>query len=112
MSDIEIAADPDATRLLERIVDKLDAILVKQGFEFREDKAWEDSCAVIEKWIFTYYDDLAGGDSDYDPKKPLISDSSDVEVEGEVSSDEDEEEIELESSSEQSVSPAVKKHKK
>lgn len=90
------AGDPNPTRLLEQICDKLDAILVANGFQFSEERDWASSCAVIEKWIFENYDDLTGGDSDYDPKKPAYVDSDEVEVEGPASSDEDEDDVDEE----------------
>lgn len=88
-----ILGDTDSTRLLERIMDKLDLILVRQGFQFREDRDWQVASAAIEKWIFEHYDDLTGGDEDYDPKKPLLSDSSEAICDDLCSDDEDEDEI-------------------
>jgi len=86
--------DPDSTRLLDQLMDKIDKVLFSHGFEFREDERdWSEAASHIEKWVFDFYDDLTGGDSDYDPKKPAYVDSDEVEVEGEVSSDEDDGEL-------------------
>lgn len=82
--------DPNSTRLLDQLMDKIDKVLFAHGFEFRDDERdWAEAAGHIEKWVFDYYDDLTGGDSDYDPKKPAYVDSDEVEVEGEVSSDEE-----------------------
>jgi hypothetical protein len=116
MSDGEsVKGDPNPTRLLQLVMDKLDKVLVHEGFEFRDDRDWEDACGSMEKFIFRFYDDLTGGDEEYDPKKhALLSSSSDVEVEGEVSSDEDEEEIDAlcEEEDSEEGSPKAKKQRK
>lgn len=96
-------------------MDKLDKVLVHHGFEFRDDCDWEDACAHVEKFIFKFYDDLTGGDEDYDPKKhALLSSADEVVVEGDASTDEDEDEVdelcdEDEEEEEESCSPAPKK---
>ena len=114
-SEVELVkGDPNPTRLLEAVMDKLDKVLVHHGFEFRDDRVWEDACAAVEKFIFRYYDDLTGGDEDYDPKKhQLISSSDDIVVEGSCSSDEDEDEVdELCDSEEEGEEAEAKPEKK
>jgi hypothetical protein len=111
-SDSEVLplGDPNPTRLLETVADKLDAVLVANGFQFSEDKDWAVACEELQDFIFKFYDDLTGGDSDYDPKKPALVDSDEVEVEGDVSSDEDEEDEDEEcESSPDHEAPAPKK---
>ncbi len=89
--------DGNATRLMERVMDKLDSVLFAHGFEFADETKWSEAVQVMERYIFHYYTDLTGGDEDYDPRKPADPDSSndvEVEVDGEEEEDEDEEEAE------------------
>jgi len=66
-ADDEAKTDPNPQRLLEAVLDKFDGALCKQGFEFREDRDWADFGGKVQALIFEFYDDLTGGDSDYDP---------------------------------------------
>ncbi len=99
MSDEEanVKGDPNASRLMERVMAKLDGVLFAHGLEFKDDAMWAEAVIVMEKYIFHFYDDLTGGDEDYDPRKPAdspIESEAEVEVEGAASADEDEEEEE------------------
>lgn len=101
MSDEEanIKGDPNASRLMERVMAKLDGVLFAHGLEFKDDGKWEEAVTVMEKYIFHFYDDLTGGDEDYDPRKPAdspLSSEAEVEVEGAASADEEDEEEEAE----------------
>ena len=98
--------DPDPQRLIEAVMDKLDGVLFKQGFEFREDKDWTEAGSKIMEWIFEYYDDLTGGDTDYQPGDS----ASNGEEEEEEESDDDDGSRSLGSSSEDD-SPPKKKQK-
>jgi hypothetical protein len=100
-------------------MDKLDKVLFANGFEFREGKDWEACAEEMASLMEKYWDDLTGGDSDYDPKKPNRAGSSssdgEVEVSGEVSSDEedDDDDDDDDSSSSEEEKPAkAKKQKK
>lgn len=108
MSEVqEPPTDPNSNRLLEKVMDKLDGALFRQGFEFREDRDWFNAVAQIEKWIFKYYDDLTGGDSDYDPNKKssASSDPEEPPVEDEEEEEDAEAEITLGSDTSDSDSP-------
>ena len=59
--------DPNPARLLAKIMDNIDVLLVKHGFEFKEDKSWEDFGGVLLGIFFDYYEDHTGGDSSYIP---------------------------------------------
>ena len=91
MSEDEVKGDPNPTRLMERVMDKLDGVLFAHGFEFADDNKWSEAVQVMERYIFHFYTDLTGGDEDYDPRKPADPDSE-GEGEVEVESDDDEEE--------------------
>lgn len=62
--------DPDSNRLMARILDKLDVILISHGFSFREECCEEALAEAMERLIFRFYEDETGGDSDYDPDAP------------------------------------------
>ncbi len=124
MSDGEeqanVKGDPNPSRLMERVMAKLDGVLFAHGLEFKDDAMWAEAVIVMEKYIFHFYDDLTGGDEDYDPRKPADSDSGlegEAEVEGAASADEEEEaedvdsDEEAEDSEEAAKETAAKKRK-
>lgn len=76
--DVQDKGDPDSNRLMLAVVDKFDGVLFKNGLEFRDDMNWEDMITELEALIFKYYDDLTGGDEDFDPAKPNPTDSETV----------------------------------
>lgn len=97
MSDNEgvVRGDPNSTRLLLRMLDKLDEILCLHGFEFREDRDWQNFGESLAALVHDNYNDLTGGDSDYDPNAPPdessevdSSESVSVSLSAESSSDE------------------------
>jgi hypothetical protein len=92
MSDEDVKGDPNPTRLMERVMDKLDGVLFAHGFEFADETKWSEAVQVMERYIFHFYTDLTGGDEDYDPKRPADLDSSNSGGEAEVEGDEEEEE--------------------
>ena len=112
MSD-ENGGDPNSTRLLEQVMDKVDKILFAHGLEFEDEERWAEAAGELEQWIFQFYDDLTGGDEDYDPKKPAYIDSSSEAIcVDECSSDEEELDEEEESSSSEEKSRPKKRAKK
>lgn len=70
--------DPDPTRLMARVLDKVDKTLFEHGLQFKEEESYENFAEELAALFYRYYDDLTGGDSDYDPKKPISSDSEDM----------------------------------
>ncbi len=76
--------DPDSNRLMARIVDKLDGVLFKHGFEFKQDADFSGFCSAVEGLIFHYYDDITGGDDSYDPNAPVDRSNSGSDVESET----------------------------
>lgn len=94
--------DPDSTRLLGKVLDRVDGLLFKHGFEFKDDALWEEFAADVEKLFFKYYDDLTGGDQDYNPaEKSSGSEVSEAEEADEPKEEEEEESATLTSSSEE-----------
>lgn len=94
------------TRLLAKVLDKVDLVLTLHGMGFREEKSWEDFGEAIRALLFEYYDDYTGGDSSYEP-----GDSGDVEEDDEDSGES--ESATLESSSDTAAeSPMVARRKR
>lgn len=59
--------DPDGTRLLCKVLDKIDLTLTLNGMGFKAEKSWEDFGAQILALLYEHYDDVTGGDSSYAP---------------------------------------------
>lgn len=55
------------TRLLAKVLDKVDLVLNLHGMGFREEKSWENFGEALRALLFEYYDDYTGGDSSYEP---------------------------------------------
>lgn len=64
--------DPNPTRLLERLLDKIDLVLTQHGMGFREERDWADFGGEVQALCFKYYDDFTGGDSSYDPNADSV----------------------------------------
>lgn len=62
-----LKGDPDSSRLMARLVDKMDAVLFAHGLSFRAEEQWNDFIVELQALIFRFYDDETGGDVDYDP---------------------------------------------
>lgn len=75
--DQSTKGDPEPTRMLARCLDKLDGVLVQHGFQFKENSVWENFAEELQELLFKHYDDLTGGDSDFDPNAPDSSDDED-----------------------------------
>jgi hypothetical protein len=111
MSEEEVKGDPNPTRLMQRLMDKLDGVLVAHGFEFDdENKDWGDATSVMERFVFHFYTDLTGGDEDYDPNHPpdVDSDEEEVQVEGDDEEEEEEAEFDSDDDDDSSASKKVK----
>ncbi len=78
--------DPNTTRLMNKIIDRIDGTLTQNGLEFNPDRSWTAFHESVRALIFNNYVDATGGDSEYDPDAP-----SDDEEEDEESGDENEE---------------------
>ena len=75
--------DPEAARLLARVLDKLDLVLYKHGLEFRDDRDWANFAEEVREIVHTYYDDVTGGDSSYDPNAaPDSTETTETDVDG------------------------------
>ena len=84
--EVEVGAtDPDPQRLIEKVMDRLDLVLVKQGFVFREEMDWTNAGEEVMAWIFKYYDDLTGGDEDYNPGDSALTGEGDADADDEES---------------------------
>ena len=49
--------DAAATALLEKVMDRVDGVLFKDGLVFREDKEWHVACGEMAAFIYYYYAD-------------------------------------------------------
>lgn len=77
--------DPNSTRLLERVANKLDQVLSAHGMSFRgDDEQFQDMCEELRDLVYQYYTDEDGGDDDYEPGDSLLSVESDT-AEGSIS---------------------------
>lgn len=97
--------DPNGTRLLAKLCDRIDLFLVEQGFEFagETDEQWQVYAGEVLQLVFRHYNDVTGGDSSYDPDDPEES-GSEESVSAELGSEEDEESFSSRSTS-SSASP-------
>lgn len=59
--------DPNSARLLAKVLDRIDLILVEHGMLFKEDKDWEEFGGAVVALLYHYYEDETGGASDYEP---------------------------------------------
>ncbi len=100
VSHDETKHDPDGTRMLARCLDKLDGVLKRHGFQFKDDCVWENFAEELQNLLFRHYDDLTGGDSSYDPNAPESE-----------SGEEDEETPSSETLDSSSESPIIKNKK-
>lgn len=67
--------DPNSTRLMARIVDKIDSTLYAHGLEFKDDCDFDVFIEELAALIYRNYDDDTGGDGSYDPAAPPDSSS-------------------------------------
>lgn len=97
--------DPNGTRLLAKLCDRIDLFLVEQGFEFagETDEHWQAYAAKVQQLVFEHYNDVTGGDSSYDPNEPDES-GSEESVSAELVESEEEESMSSRSTS-NSASP-------
>lgn len=68
--------DAEATQLLERVMDRLDGILFKCGFVFRDEMDWKVASEEIMTWIYKYYDD-EDPDNSYQPGDSELDEEED-----------------------------------
>jgi len=64
------AAPSDAaTKLLAKVIDKVDRVLFEHDLQFRDDADWEQFADKVRELVHEYYDDCVGdaADADYDP---------------------------------------------
>lgn len=99
-----LKGDPDSSRLMARLVDKMDAVLFAHGLSFRAEEQWNDFIVELQALIFRFYDDETGGDVDYDPDNAPDSTST-----TETASEEEED---LDGDDDDNDEAAAKKHKK
>ena len=81
----DVKGDPDPNRLMALILDKVDKTLFVHGLQFKEGESYENFAEELAELFYRYYDDLTGGDSDYDPNAPASSESSGLEGDDEPS---------------------------
>ena len=76
---MSVADADDATKLLAKVLDKMDRVLFEHDLEFRDDTKWEDFAEEVRELVHRYYDDFGGDkdDPDFDPNAPGSSSASD-----------------------------------
>lgn len=81
----------EANAIMAEIIDKVDKILFKHGFEFDEEShTWEDAVTQLSAWVFNFYNDYAMEGS-YEPQSVSSSSGSDMEEDSTTVTDPEEE---------------------
>ncbi len=75
------APSDDASKLLAKVIDKVDRVLFEHDLEFRNSADWEEFADKVRALVHEYYDDCAdnAADPDFDPDAPDESSSSESE---------------------------------
>jgi len=74
-------AAQDGNQIMAEIIDKVDKILFKHGFEFDEEShTWEEGVQQLSAWVFQFYNDF-GGEGEYVPEEVSTSSSEYDEME-------------------------------